>query len=167
MANKIDLEVNLKTKLQELNKIKSTPELKLTKQQQVAYDKNKAGAEAALANNDLKAFRQYFNNMTEILKKASVASGQISKNLQDLTEKQEQINKDIQKFTEKRDELKKSITSSKGEGTLSKKKANELLSEFSDRDKIIGKGGKQLGEASIINARVQKLDQDLQAAGKT
>lgn len=167
MANKIDLEVNLKTNLQELEKLKSTSELKLTKQQQAAYDKNRIGAETALANNDLKAFRQYFNNMTEILKKASIASGQISKNLQELTEKQEQINKDIQKLTEKRDDLKKSITSSKGEGTLSKKKANELLSEFGDRDKIVGKSGKSLGDASVINSRVQKLAQDLQSAGKT
>lgn len=167
MANKIDLEVNLKTNLQELEKLKSASELKLTKQQQVAYNKNRIGAETALANNDLKAFRQYFNNMTEILKKASIASGQISKNLQELTEKQEQINKDIQKLTEKRDDLKKSITSSKGEGTLSKKKANELLSEFGDRDKIVGKSGKSLGDASVINSRVQKLAQDLQSAGKT
>lgn len=167
MANKIDLEVNLKTNLQELDKLKSTPELKLTKQQQAAYDKNRVGAETALANNDLKAFRQYFNNMTEILKKASIASGQISKNLQELTEKQEQINKDIQKLTEKRDDLKKSITSSKGEGTLPKKKANELLNEFGDRNKIVGKSGNPLSDASVINARVQKLAQDLQAAGKT
>jgi chromosome segregation ATPase len=165
--SKVTLDVELRTQMKNLEDIRSKPELKMTKKQQEAYEHNKRGAETALATGDLKAFRNYFNNMTEILKKASVASGQISKNLQELTKRQEDINKDIQALKEKRDELKKSITSSKGEGTLSKEKANELLGDFKDKGKILGKTGNQLNDASIINSRVQKLAQDLQAAGKT
>lgn len=164
---KVTLDVELRTQMKGLDDIKSRPELKLTKKQQEAYEHNRRGAETALATGDLKAFRNYFNNMAEILKKASVASGQISKNLQALTDRQEQINKDIQKLKEEKDKLKKSITSSKGEGTLSRDKANKLLEDFKDKKKILGKNGDQLNDASIINSRVQKLGQELEAAGKT
>ena len=165
--SKITLDVELRTKMKALDDIKAKPDLKLTSKQQEAYERNKRGAETALKTGDLKAFRNYFNNMAEILKKASVASGQISKNLQALTDRQEQINKDIQKLKEERDKLKKSITSSKGEGTLSRDKANELLEDFKDKKKILGKNGDQLNDASVINSRVQKLGQTLETAGKT
>ena len=165
MAN-ITVDVNLKSQLQELNKIRSTPELQLSKKQQEAYDLNKKGAEAALSAGDLKEFRKYFNNMAEILKKASLASGQISKNLQDLTKRQEDLNRDINKLKEQRDNLKKSITSSKGEGTLSKDQANKLYSESREKGKIFGIGGKELQEATIINKRVQDLATELEKVGK-
>ena len=165
MAN-ITVDVNLKSQLQELNKIRSTPELQLSKKQQEAYDLNRKGAEAALSAGDLKEFRKYFNNMAEILKKASLASGQISKNLQDLTKRQEDLNRDINKLKEQRDNLKKSITSSKGEGTLSKDQANKLYSESREKGKIFGIGGKELQEATIINKRVQDLAAELEKVGK-
>ena len=165
--SKVTLDVELRTKMKALDDIKAKPDLKLTSKQQEAYERNKRGAETALKTGDLKAFRNYFNNMAEILKKASVASGQISKNLQALTDRQEQINKDIQKLKEERDKLKKSITSSKGEGTLSRDKANDLLEDFKDKKKILGKNGDQLNDASVINSRVQKLGQTLETAGKT
>ena len=163
----IKIKVDLQTSLKDMDKFRSTPGLTLSKQQQKSYDMNREGAIKALNSGDLKELRKYFNNMAEILKKASVASGMISKNLQDLTEKQKQINQNIQNLVEKRDQLKKSITSSRGFGTLSKTKANELLGDFADSGKILGKKGDQLKEASIINSRVQKLAQMLDTAGKT
>ena len=92
----IKIKVDLQTSLKDMDKFRSTPGLTLSKQQQKSYDMNREGAIKALNSGDLKELRRYFNNMAEILKKASVASGMISKNLQDLTEKQKQIKQNIQ-----------------------------------------------------------------------
>jgi chromosome segregation ATPase len=165
MAN-ITVDVNLKSQIEELNKIRSAPELQLSKKQQEAYELNRKSAEAALSAGDLKEFRKYFNNMAEILKKASLASGQISKNLQDLTKRQEELNKDINKLKEHRDNLKKSITSSKGEGDLSRDQANKIYASSREKGKIFSKAGSELHEATVINKRVQDLAAELEKVGK-
>ena len=166
MAEKIAIEVELKSKLDDLTKL-DTSQLKLSQKQKDALEVNRKGAETALKNNDLKEFRIYFNRMADILKKASVASGKISQNLQDLTKRQDDINKTIQELQEKRDKLEASITSSKGKNTLSRTKASELLGDFKDKDKIIGKGKDPLQDPTVINQRVQKLAEALEKAGKT
>ena len=166
MAEKIAIEVELKSKLDDLTKL-DTSQLKLNQKQKDALEVNRKGAETALKNNDLKEFRIYFNRMADILKKASVASGKISQNLQDLTKRQDDINKTIQELQEKRDKLEASITSSKGKNTLSRTKASELLGDFKDKDKIIGKGKDPLQDPTVINQRVQKLAEALEKAGKT
>lgn len=166
MAEKISIEVELKSQLEGLAKL-NTSDLKLNKRQKEAFEINKRGAEQALKNNDLKEFRQYFNNMADILKKASIASGQISKNLQELDKRQSEINKKIQSLKETRDSLEKTITTSKGKGTLSKEAAKNLLKEYKDKDKIIGRGKDPLQDPAVINQRVQKLAEALEKAGKT
>ena len=166
--SKVTLDVELRTQMKGLDDIKSRPELKLTKKQQEAYEHNKRGAETALKTGDLKAFRNYFNNMAEILKKASIASGQISKNLQALTDRQEQINKDIQNLKEERDNLKKTLVTQKnGKVDISKEQAKTLLSSFSKKDKIISDKGHKLSDPNTINDRVKALDAALVNAGKT
>ena len=160
MAEKIEIEVELKEDLKKLTEL-DTSKLKLTQQQKDAIAINKKGAEKALENNDLKEFRRYFNKLADILKKASLASGKISNNLQELTQRQEEINHKIRQLKEKKDTLTKSITSSKGFGTLPKEKAKELLDDFKDKDKIIGKGKDPLQYPAIINQRVQKLAAEL------
>ena len=166
MAERIEIEVELKEDLKKLTEL-DTSKLKLTQQQKDAIAINKKGAEKALENNDLKEFRRYFNKLADILKKASLASGKISNNLQELTQRQEEINHKIRQLKEKKDTLTKSITSSKGFGTLPKEKAKELLDDFKDKDKIIGKGKDPLQDPAIINQRVQKLAAELEKAGKT
>lgn len=166
MAEKISIGIELKSKLDELAKL-DTSQLKLSQKQRDALAVNKKGAETALKNNDFKEFRRYFNQFADIIKKASVASGKISQNLQDLTKRQEEINKKIQGLQEKRDKLEGSITSSKGKNTLSKEQAKNLLTGFKDRDKIIGKGKDPLTDPSIINQRIQKLAAELERTGKT
>lgn len=166
MAEKISIGIELKSKLDELAKL-DTSQLKLSQKQKDALAINKKGAETALKNNDFKEFRRYFNQFADIIKKASVASGKISQNLQDLTKRQEEINKKIQALQEKRDKLEGSITSSKGKNTLSKEQAKSLLSGFKDRDKIIGKGKDSLTDPSVINQRIQKLAAELERTGKT
>ena len=166
MAEKISIGIELKSKLDELAKL-DTSQLKLSQKQRDALAINKKGAETALKNNDFKEFRRYFNQFADIIKKASVASGKISQNLQDLTKRQEEINKKIQALQEKRDKLEGSITSSKGKNTLSKEQAKTLLSGFKDRDKIIGKGKDPLTDPSVINQRIQKLAAELERTGKT
>ena len=166
MAEKISIGIELKSKLDELSKL-DTSQLKLSQKQRDALAINKKGAETALKNNDFKEFRRYFNQFADIIKKASVASGKISQNLQDLTKRQEEINKKIQALQEKRDKLEGSITSSKGKNTLSKEQAKNLLSGFKDRDKIIGKGKDSLTDPSVINQRIQKLAAELERTGKT
>ena len=166
MAEKISIGIELKSKLDELAKL-DTSQLKLSQKQRDALAINKKGAETALKNNDFKEFRRYFNQFADIIKKASVASGKISQNLQDLTKRQEEINKKIQALQEKRDKLEGSITSSKGKNTLSKEQAKNLLSGFKDRDKIIGKGKDPLTDPSVINQRIQKLAAELEKTGKT
>lgn len=166
MAEKISIGIELKSKLDELAKL-DTSQLKLSQKQRDALAINKKGAETALKNNDFKEFRRYFNQFADIIKKASVASGKISQNLQDLTKRQEEINKKIQALQEKRDKLEGSITSSKGKNTLSKEQAKNLLSGFKDRDKIIGKGKDPLTDPSVINQRIQKLAAELERTGKT
>ena len=166
MAEKISIGIELKSKLDELSKL-DTSQLKLSQKQRDALAINKKGAETALKNNDFKEFRRYFNQFADIIKKASVASGKISQNLQDLTKRQEEINKKIQALQEKRDKLEGSITSSKGKNTLSKEQAKSLLSGFKDRDKIIGKGKDPLTDPSVINQRIQKLAAELDRTGKT
>ena len=166
MADKVSIEIELKSKLDELAKL-DTSQLKLSQKQRDALAINKKGAETALKNNDFKEFRRYFNQFADIIKKASVASGKISQNLQDLTKRQEEINKKIQALQEKRDKLEGSITSSKGKNTLSKEQAKNLLSGFKDRDKIIGKGKDPLTDPSVINQRIQKLAAELDRTGKT
>lgn len=166
MAEKISIGIELKSKLDELTKL-DTSQLKLSQKQRDALAINKKGAETALKNNDFKEFRRYFNQFADIIKKASVASGKISQNLQDLTKRQEEINKKIQALQEKRDKLEGSITSSKGKNTLSKEQAKSLLSGFKDRDKIIGKGKDPLTDPSVINQRIQKLAAELERTGKT
>ena len=166
MAEKISIGIELKSKLDELAKL-DTSQLKLSQKQRDALAINKKGAETALKNNDFKEFRRYFNQFADIIKKASVASGKISQNLQDLTKRQEEINKKIQALQEKRDKLEGSITSSKGKNTLSKEQAKSLLSGFKDRDKIIGKGKDPLTDPSVINQRIQKLAAELERTGKT
>ena len=166
MDDKITVEVELKSKLDKLTQL-DTSQLKLSEKQKEALEVNRQGAETALKNNDLKEFRFYFNQFADILKKATVSSGKISQNLQDLTKYQEGINKKIQELQEKRDKLEASITSSKGLNTLSKDKAQDLLNEFKDKNKIIGKGKDYLQDPSIINQDVQKLAVELEKAGKT
>lgn len=166
MAEKISIGIELKSKLDELTKL-DTSQLKLSQKQRDALAINKKGAETALKNNDFKEFRRYFNQFADIIKKASVASGKISQNLQDLTKRQEEINKKIQALQEKRDKLEGSITSSKGKNTLSKEQAKNLLSGFKDRDKIIGKGKDPLTDPTVINQRIQKLAAELDRTGKT
>lgn len=166
MDDKITVEVELKSKLDKLTQL-DTSQLKLSQKQKEALEVNKQGAETALKNNDLKEFRFYFNQFADILKKATVSSGKISQNLQDLTKYQEGINKKIQELQEKRDKLEASITSAKGPNTLSKDKAQDLLNEFKDKNKIIGKGKDFLQDPSIINQGVQKLAVELEKAGKT
>lgn len=166
MDDKITVEVELKSKLDKLTQL-DTSQLKLSQKQKEALEINKQGAETALKNNDLKEFRFYFNQFADILKKATVSSGKISQNLQDLTKYQEGINKKIQELQEKRDKLEASITSAKGLNTLSKDKAQDLLNEFKDKNKIIGKGKDSLQDPSIINKRIQTLAVELEKAGKT
>ena len=98
MDDKITVEVELKSKLDKLTQL-DTSQLKLSEKQKEALEINKQGAETALKNNDLKEFRFYFNQFADILKKATVSSGKISQNLQDLTKYQEGINKKIQEFS--------------------------------------------------------------------
>ena len=166
MDDKITVEVELKSKLDKLAQL-DTSQLKLSQKQKEALEVNRQGAETALKNNDLKEFRFYFNQFADILKKATVSSGKISQNLQDLTKYQEGINKKIQELQEKRDKLEASITSSKGLNTLSQDKAKDLLNEFKDKNKIIGKGKDPLQDPSIINQGIQKLAIELEKAGKT
>ena len=166
MDDKITVEVELKSKLDKLTQL-DTSQLKLSQKQKEALEVNRQGAETALKNNDLKEFRFYFNQFADILKKATVSSGKISQNLQDLTKYQEGINKKIQELQEKRDKLEASITSSKGPNTLSQDKAKDLLNEFKDKNKIIGKGKDPLQDPSIINQGIQKLAIELEKAGKT
>ena len=166
MDDKITVEVELKSKLDKLTQL-DTSQLKLSQKQKEALEVNKQGAETALKNNDLKEFRFYFNQFADILKKATVSSGKISQNLQDLTKYQEGINKKIQELQEKRDKLEASITSAKGLNTLSKDKAQDLLNEFKDKNKIIGKEKNSLQDPSIINQRIQTLAIELEKAGKT
>ena len=161
------IKLKLETSLKDLDKARGTPGLNLTKQQQASFETNKKGAEMALDAGDLKNFRKYFNSLAEILKNATAASGKLDKNVEELAKRQDEVNKEIKHLTEKRDALKKNITSSKGEGTLSKAKANELLSGFKDKGQILGKGGTELKEATTINARVRSLAEELEKAGKT
>lgn len=154
--------------IQAVDAIKNSDELILNDKQREDYETNKRGAEAALASEDWKMFREYFNNMVEILQKAAVVSGKVSEGLQELVNKQAAINKEIENLETKKESLeKKLVKDEKGNVDLSAEAAKELLDKSKEKDKIKDVDGNVISDPKQINANLLKLKEEMERGGKT
>ena len=160
------IQQGFKDTINEIDKLKNTPQLELTQQQEESYLTNKRGAEIALENNDLKNLRYYFNAMVETIKKASVASGNISQQWEKISDQVEELSKESNKLIEQRTALETTIIDNNGIKDIEKKTAEKLLATYKNKDKIITKAGAQLTTPEEINAAVKELDRLLKEAGK-
>lgn len=166
MAKDIELNVKLRTELDDSLKkvIEATKKVGgLTNQQKDSIDKYQKGADLALKSGDLKEFQANFNALVGVFKAVSAATGQLSKELKELTEKQADLNKKINESISNRTDLENKLTKDK---KLTKSAADKFANENENAKKVFAKDGSQMSRDAIVEAQA-KLAQELATAGKT
>ena len=130
MAEKIKLEVELKSNLDKLTE--ATKGLKLNEGQSKRFETQRNAAQLALNVNDLKGFQKAFNNLVDLFKQAAAATGKVSDEIKKMTERQAALNKEINALKDKKATLE---THKTAKGELSKE-GREVVSKQS---KYLGK----------------------------
>lgn len=154
------IRVRLETDLGELEK--AITQVSPNKAQQESAKQYIHDAKFAAANNDLKLFKENFNKLVDIFKKAAAASGGLSKTLEELTNKQTLLSKEIESLEKKRTDLRNQLTK---DNKITATTAKNFYANSADAKKILLSNGAQATRDQTV-ALQQALVEYLKTANK-
>ena len=162
MAEQIEIKVDLKESLAKT--INATQRLNLDEGQKQRLEKYSKGAQFALDTKDLELFKTNFNKLVGLFKEAAAATGEVSKTIKELTDRQTLLNREINSLKEKRATAESKLT--KDGSRLTKAAAKEFAQGNQDAQKVVTSGDKTATRDQIVELQIA-LKQFLEQTGKT
>ena len=162
MAEKVDLQVQLKTNLKEV--VDATKGMKLDKGQEERFTRYSKGAQLALDSGDLKTFQKNLNGLIKVFKEAASVTGKVSEEIKKLTDKQNLLNREINSLKDKKTTLESKLTK---DGSRLTTKAASDFHKNSDVAKKIKTGDGRVATRNEIVELQQALNKFLLDTGKT